>query len=272
MPDYQRELHVAIEAADRAARLIRHHAGRVAGEDISDKGWNELVTRIDEEAQTLIAQHLRRAFPTYAVLGEEGDTDPAVLAPTYDGYRWIIDPIDGTTNFTHGLPPYAVSIALQRANALVVGVVLNVPAQELFTATRGGGAQLNGRPLHVSQTASLTDSLVTTGFPYRSFSHADVYLDVLKQFMARTRGVRRPGAASVDLAYVACGRFDGFFETGLNAWDVAAGTLLVEEAGGRVTDYHDRPDAVFARQLLATNQLVHAEMLEILSPMQEETA
>ncbi len=263
----ERARNAAVEAALQAAGIIRHHAGQVDRDAVRDKGIHDLVTRVDEEAQRVIAGVLHDAFPDVALLAEEGLAGTR-HAPT-DGERWIVDPIDGTTNFLHGVPPYAVSIALQRDDAVVVGVVLDVARDELFTAIRGGGAFRNGVPLRVSATEALGGSLLTTGFPYRAFDHVEAYLEVLRRFMQATRGLHRPGAASVDLAYVACGRFDGFFESGLHAWDVAAGALLVEEAGGRVTDYHGAPHSLFGQQILATNGRVHTAMLEVLAPLRE---
>ncbi len=263
----ERARDAAVAAAWQAARVIRMHAGRIDEDDVHEKGRHDLVTRADEEAQRLITGALAGAFPAFDVLAEEGrHEDPAAVT---EGYRWIIDPIDGTTNFTRGVPPYAVSIALQRGAEVVVGVVLDVAREELFTAVRGGGAFRNGARLVVSHTRALGSSLLTTGFPYRAFDHVESYLEVLRRAMHAARGLRRPGAASVDLAYVACGRFDGFFETGLNAWDVAAGALLVEEAGGRVTDYHGAPNPLFARQILASNGLLHAALLDLLAPMRD---
>ena len=266
---YQHARDVAVEAALQAAHLIRSHAGRLSETDVQEKGIHDLVTTVDEASQALVTGILREAFPEHAVLAEEGDDEAATAAAT-DGYRWIVDPIDGTTNFTHGVPPYAVSIALQREAEVVVGVVLEVAGGDLFTAIRGGGAYCNGAPVRVSRRATLGVGLLATGFPYRAFDHIDSYMAVFRRFMQEARGIRRFGSASIDLAYVACGRFDGFFETGLNAWDVAAGTLLVEEAGGRVTDYRDSPNPLFTKQILATNGLLHEAMLDILAPMRAE--
>lgn len=265
--DYAAELETAVHAARRAGRLIKERAGTVRGSQIRTKGLNDLVTDVDEAAQEIIIRTLQETFPTYDVLAEEGEGESGVR--TAPGFRWIIDPIDGTTNFTHGVPPYAVSIGLQHKTEIVVGVVLDVSRDELFTAVRGNGLQVNGARERVSTTALLSESLITTGFPYRTIGHLDLYLEVLGDVMVRSRGLRRPGSAAIDLAYVAAGRFDGFFETGLLPWDVAAGQLLVEEGGGRVTDYRDRPDAVFEEQLLATNGLIHGEMLGLLERMKD---
>ncbi|MFB3132819.1 MAG: inositol monophosphatase family protein [Rhodothermales bacterium] len=265
---YERAREVAVDAAWQAARVIRTHAGRLREADVRHKGVHDLVTNVDEASQALITRLLHDAYPDDAVLAEEG-ADPTAFAEGADGYRWIIDPIDGTTNFTHGLPPYAVSIALQQGTEVVLGVGLEVAHEELFTAIRGSGTYRNGVRVRVSRRPTLDCSLLATGFPYRAFGHVDSYLKVFRRFMQQTRGVRRLGAAAIDLAYVACGRFDGFFETGLNAWDVAAGTLLVEEAGGRVTDYQNAPNPLFKKQILATNGPLHEAMLDILAPMRE---
>jgi len=263
---YEQARDVAVEAAFQAAHLIRTHAGRLHDADVQEKGIHDLVTHVDEASQALIIDRLSRIFPEHDVLAEEG-ADGASPAEAADGYRWIIDPIDGTTNFTRGLSPYAVSIALQHGRQVVVGVVLEVMHDELFTAVRGGGAYRNGVRIHVSPQDRLDRSLLATGFPYRAFSHMDSYVAVFSRFMRETRGMRRFGSASVDLAYVACGRFDGFYETGLQVWDVAAGLLLVEEAGGRVTDYRDASNPLFTEQILASNGLVHEAMLTVLQSM-----
>lgn len=265
---YEHARDVAVEAALQAAHVIRTHVGRLRETDIQEKGVHDLVTTVDEASQALVTRILHEAFPDYAVLAEEGDQDETI-AEAADGYRWIIDPIDGTTNFIHGVPPYAVSIALQREAVVVVGVVLEVASGDLFTAIRGRGAYRNGAPVRVSRQSRLGVGLLATGFPYRAIDHLESYLAVFRRFMQQARGVRRFGAASVDLAYVACGCFDGFYETGLHAWDVAAGTLLVEEAGGRVTDYRNTLNPLFAKQILATNGLLHEAMLEVLAPMRE---
>ncbi len=268
---YEHARDVAVDAALQAGRLVRTHAGRLREVDVRHKGVHDLVTNVDEASQALITRLLRQAYPDHTVLAEEG-VHSAALVEVADGHRWIIDPIDGTTNFTHGLPPYAVSIALQRGAEVVLGVVLEVAHEELFTVIRGDGAYRNGVRIRVSQRPTLDRSLLATGFPYRAFSHVDSYLRVFRRFMQETRGVRRLGAAAIDLAYVACGRFDGFFETGLNAWDVAAGALLVEEAGGRVSDYHNAPNPLFKKQILATNGSLHEAMLDILAPMRDVVA
>ena len=264
VPLHERARDVAVEAAVEAGHLIRARAGRAT--DVRAKDAFDLVTEIDEEAQRIIVGRLRAAFPDHDVLAEEG-ADLAAQAAVADGHRWIIDPIDGTTNFMHGVPPYAVSIGLQEGAEVVVGVVLDVARGELFTAVRGGGLYVNGVRAGVSSTSDLGESLLATGFPHRSFGQVDPYLQVMRRFIRDALAIRRPGAASVDLAYVACGRFEGFFEIGLMPWDVAAGLVLVEEGGGRVTDYEEGRNPLFSSQVLATNGRLHPAMLEALEPL-----
>lgn len=264
---YHKARDVAAAAAHQAGSLIQHHAGQLLDIDVREKGTHDLVTVVDEASQQLIIRLLTQTFPDFEVLAEEGRKEVASLVP--DGFRWIIDPIDGTTNFLHGVPPYTVSIGLQHEEKMVVGVVLDVSRGDLYTAVLGEGAFRNGLRIHVSDTQKLDDSLLVTGFPYRVFDYLDDYLAVLAQFMRKTRGIRRTGSAAADLAYVACGKFDGFFETGLNAWDVAAGLLLVEEAGGRVTNYHATPSTPFDRQVVASNGAIHEAMREVLTPLQD---
>lgn len=255
----------AVEAALLASRLIQRYAGQLNDPDVREKATHDIVTEIDERAQETIIAHLKRRFPDYEIMAEEGVGDEQALdAP---GFRWIIDPIDGTTNFLHGVPPYAVSIALQQGADLVVGVVLDVSRDELFTAIRGGGLFVNGRRGAVSSADRLDRSLITTGFPYRSFDRADPYLAAMRRLMSSARGIRRPGSASIDLAYVAAGRFDAFFETDLRPWDVAAGIVLVEEAGGTVTDFIPEHRPLHGREILATNGRIHDLMLEQLEPL-----
>ncbi|WP_103027069.1 inositol monophosphatase family protein [Salinibacter altiplanensis] len=265
---YDLLLDTAVRAAWRAAAVIREEAGTPS--DVRDKGRNDFVTDADERAQAVITEFLRETFPRDVILAEEGEAAPE-SASVASGRRWIVDPIDGTTNFMHQVPPYAVSIALQDEDEIVVGVVLDVPRDELFTAVAGHGLQVDGEAVGVSATESFDAAFLATGFPYRRFEHTDRYLEVLAGILRSAQGVRRHGAAAIDLAWTACGRFDGFFETGLNPWDVAAGTLLVREGGGRVTNYHDDGGLtpVFDQQVCATNGPVHADLLGRLAPMDD---
>lgn len=257
---YERQRNAAIEAALDAARVIRYHAGRLDGLEVEEKGMHDLVTIADREAERVIFERLEKAFPTYGFLGEEGTRSGGDAGD--DAPRWIVDPVDGTTNFAHQSPPYAVSIGLQEGSRIVVGVVYELGRDELFTATRGGGAFRNGVPVRVSGRRELRESLLTTGFPFKEYGQIDAYLATLRRFMLESRGVRRPGSAAADLANVACGRMEGFFEIGLSPWDAAAGALLIEEAGGLVTDFGGGDDWLFGSQIIASNGLIHEAMLE----------
>jgi myo-inositol-1(or 4)-monophosphatase len=265
---YDDGLGVAVRAARRGAEIIRDHAGRLDG--VREKGINDFVTATDEAAQAAIVETLRDATPDAEVIAEEG-ANLDVHDPAIEGRRWIVDPLDGTTNFMQQVPPYAVSVALQEEARIVVGVVLDVTHDELFTAVADHGLQLNGHASGVTQTEDFSDAFIATGFPYRRFEHTEQYLDVLETVIRNTRGVRRHGSAAVDLARVACGRFDGFFETGLRPWDVAAGTLLVQEGGGRVTDYRDTGGLtpLFDQQVCATNGPIHNALLDCVASMKD---
>ena len=264
---YDDTLAVAVRAARAGATVARDQTGDLR--DVRAKQTNDFVTATDEAAQAAILDVLRTGTD-HGVLAEEGAADTSVSA-AIDGARWIVDPIDGTTNFMHGIPPYAVSIALQHGERIVVGVVLDVPHDELFTAVAGHGLQVDGQPAERGTATDLADAFVATGFPYRQFAHTEVYLDILASVIRSTQGVRRHGAAAIDLARLACGRFDAFFETGLRPWDVAAGTLLVREGGGRVTDYRGRGGLapVFTQQVCATNGHVHDALRDLLQPMRD---
>ena len=265
---YDDALARAVHAARQAAALIRDRAGEL--DQVRTKRTNDFVTAVDEAAQRTILDVLLDDAPDVGTLAEEGDPENGHEAHI-EGRRWIVDPIDGTTNFIQQVPPYAVSIALQDDDEIAVGVVLDVPHDELFTAVAGHGAQLDGTPIKVSDTPDFGDAFLATGFPYRRFEHTEQYLDVLANVLRTCRSVRRHGAAAVDLARLACGRFDGFFETGLRPWDVAAGALIVREAGGRVTDYRDAGGLtpLFDQQVCATNGGIHAALLDHLTSMKD---
>ncbi len=222
-------LNIAIRAARRAGDLIVRNVDRVPSLNVRSKSRNDFVTEIDQLAERDIIETIRRSHPDHGFLGEESGRSGG------DEFVWIIDPLDGTTNFLHGFPTFAVSLACEYRGRLEQAVVYDPMRQELFTASRGDGAQLDGRRIRVSKQLELEGALIGTGFPYRANARwIDEYLAMLKAVMERTAGIRRPGAASLDLAYVAAGRIDGFWEIGLNAWDTAAGTLLITEAGGRI--------------------------------------
>jgi myo-inositol-1(or 4)-monophosphatase len=255
--------HAVAAVARRAGAFLQQEAAGFDLTRIEYKGHSDLVSYVDRETEQLIVEGLRAVLPDAGFLTEEGTT---VAAEPSAAPRWIIDPLDGTTNFLHGLPCYAVSIGLEVAGEIVVGVIYEPNRDELFRATRGGGAWLNDAPLRVSPAPTLGQSLIATGFPYTQFVGLDAYLRILAGFMEQSHGIRRLGSAAVDLAYVACGRFEGFFEYNLNAWDVAAGVLLVREAGGLVTrfDGASAGDPVHGRELVAAGPAVHAAMIQLI--------
>jgi myo-inositol-1(or 4)-monophosphatase len=222
-------LNIAIRAARRAGDLIVRNVDRVPSLDVRSKSRNDFVSEIDQAAERDIIETIRRSHPDHGFLGEESGRSGG------DEFVWIIDPLDGTTNFLHGFPTFAVSLACEYRGRLEHGVIYDPMRQELFTTSRGDGAQLDGKRIRISKQAGLEGALIGTGFPYRANARwIDEYLAMLKTVMQHTAGIRRPGAASLDLAYLAAGRIDGFWEIGLNAWDTAAGTLLITEAGGHI--------------------------------------
>ncbi len=241
---------------ESVADFIRGEVGKVGTEKIETKALNSLVSYVDKTAERQLVSGLSELLPSSTFLTEEETVEQA------EGeFQWVIDPLDGTTNFLHQLPYFAVSVALRQHGEIVLGIVYEVNRQECFNAWKGGGAWLNGRRIHTSSTTTLADSLIATGFPYRDFETMQRYMETMLFLMQNTRGLRRYGAAAVDLAYVACGRYEAFFEYGLAAWDVAAGILLVQEAGGRVSDFKGGDDFLFGGRMLATGAGVYEEML-----------
>ncbi len=222
-------------------------------------GFNNLVSYVDKESERRLVTALQKILPGSGFIGEEGTS----IKGTND-YTWIIDPLDGTTNFTHALPPFAISIGLARHNKVELGIVYEVNLKECFHGSLDTGAFCNGQPIRVSTIKSLSGALLATGFPYHAFDKMDAYLNIIRSFLDQTHGIRRLGSAAVDLAYVACGRLEGFFEYNLNAWDVAAGTFLVEMAGGKVTDFKNGSNFLFGGEMCAANGLVHADMLQLI--------
>jgi myo-inositol-1(or 4)-monophosphatase len=227
-------LNIAVKAARRAGSIINRAALDRTKLEIHSKRANDFVTQVDKAAEAAIIEIIRQAFPDHAILGEESGALDGKGAKA--DYRWIIDPLDGTTNFIHGFPQYCVSIGLQHRGVMEHGVIFDPSKNELFTASKGSGAFLDDRRMRVTKCASLKDALVGTGFPYRELSRVDLYMRQLKTVMTSSSAVRRAGAAALDLAYVAAGRMDAFWEMGLSPWDMAAGALMVQEAGGLVGD------------------------------------
>ena len=227
---------------------------------IEHKGMNDLVSYVDREAEKQLIAKLKALTPDCAFFSEEDENNKSI---TDKPLHWIIDPLDGTTNFLHGLPIYAISVALMHENELVVGVIHELNRDECFYCWKGGGAYCNEQKIQVSPIKELSESLLGTGFPYRDFDKVPSYLEIIKEFMEKTHGLRRMGSAAVDLAYVAIGRFQGFFEYNLNAWDVAAGALLVKEAGGHVSTFNGDGDPVFGKEIVAACS-IHPQMLEVI--------
>ncbi len=258
MPDLQPFLDAAVEAARIAGSYQRYRFATSL--NIVHKGDKDLVTEVDKESERLIVEHLRSHFPEHNIVAEEGHYPQSDSA-----YRWIIDPVDGTTNYAHGFPWFCVSIGLQHAGEMVAAVIYNPIHDELFTATKGGGTFLNGRRMAVSANVPLKSSLLGTGFPYDCATDPANNFASFIAFQKAARGIRRAGAAALDLAYVAAGRLDGFWELKLKPWDVAAGTLLVLEAGGRVTTFDGSAYDVFNNRIVASNGLIHEEMIAMLA-------
>lgn len=254
-------LNIAVKAARRASQIINRAALDLGHLKIAIKQTNDFVTEVDKAAEAAIIGILRDAYPDYGVLAEESGLLPG--SGTGQEFQWIIDPLDGTTNFIHGFPQYAVSIALAREGQVEQAVIFDTNRNELFTASKGRGAFLNERRLRVSSRAKLSDTLIGTGFPYRAFDRIDAYLGIFREIAQKTSGIRRPGAASLDLAYVAAGRLDGFWEFGLSPWDIAAGSLLITEAGGMICDLEGEADYLRDGNLVAGTPKIFTALLKI---------
>jgi myo-inositol-1(or 4)-monophosphatase len=251
-------LNFAIETVQQAGHILMEKFGRIT---VTKKGDINLVTEADLASENHIIERIRSYYPKHAILAEE--SGEAVIKGGDPSWKWIIDPLDGTTNYAHGYPCFCVTIALEHDGEIVLGVTFDPTRDELFAAERGRGATLNGKPIRVSPTEKLGDSLIVTGFPY-DFKQKPNFARHLTDFLFHSRGVRRDGSAAIDMAYVACGRFDGFWEEGLNPWDVAAGTLLIEEAGGFVTYYDGSKYSIYQPPICASNGAIHSQMLDVL--------
>jgi myo-inositol-1(or 4)-monophosphatase len=251
---------IAVEEAGRRLRAAWRSSKR-----IQYKGPIDLVTETDREVEALVVAQLRDAFPDHLIVAEEASANQHLQPPAADQYVWYLDPLDGTTNFAHEFPQFAVSLALARGPTLLFGIVCDPVRDETFAARRGAGATLNGEPIVVSKVLDLDQALLATGFPYDRRARVDFYLTFLADFIRRAVDVRRAGSAALDLCYVACGRFDGFWEWKLHPWDTAAGTLIVREAGGTVSDLRGGPFDLYGDQTLASNGLVHAAMVAVLA-------
>ncbi len=260
-------LNTAIKAARQAGSIINRASLDLGKLTVRSKSDRDYVSEVDQLAEQAIIQTLRDAYPDHAILAEEtGASAGASGASGASGYQWIIDPLDGTTNFLHGLPQYAISIALRHKQQLFQAVVYDPARNELFTASRGGGAYLNDRRIRVANRTKLAETLIGTGFPFRDMTHADAYLAIFRELMAKTSGLRRPGSAALDLAWVACGRYDGFFEFGLNPWDLAAGALLVTEAGGMAGNLLGNEGYLESGNIVAANPKIFAQLVPMFAP------
>ena len=255
-------LTTAVKAARRAGQVINRASLDISQLKVSTKQQSDYVTEVDKLAESAIIEMLQETYPGHAILAEESGNS----GETGSEYQWIIDPLDGTTNFIHGVPQYAVSIALAHKGVLTHAVVYDTTRNELFTASKGSGAYLNDKRLRVSKRSKLDEALIGTGFPYRSFDHIDAYLAIFRELTQKTAGLRRPGAATLDLAWVAAGRMDGFWEFGLSPWDMAAGTLLITEAGGLVGDLTGEPNYLASGNIIGGNPKVFSQLLQIMAP------
>jgi myo-inositol-1(or 4)-monophosphatase len=251
-------LNIAVKAARRAGSIITRASEDIGSLTINDKGYNDFVTEVDLASEKEIIRVLKASYPDHAFLGEESG-----LSHQADSV-WIIDPLDGTTNFLHGFPQYCISIALEEKGEITQAVIYDPNRNDLFTATKGQGAYLNQRRMRVSNKAKLKESILGTGFPFRDFQHLPVYLKIFEEVVRSTSGVRRPGSAALDLAYVAAGWFDGFFEINLSKWDIAAGGLLVTEAGGIVSDFSEKDGWIESGNIIATNPKIYEPLTKII--------
>jgi len=253
-------LNTAIKAARSAGKIIMRHSHELDRLTIETKGRNDFVSQVDQRAEAAIIDVIRKTYPEHAILAEESGRHSG------DEFEWIIDPLDGTTNYLHGYPQFAVSIAVHHREKPYQAVVFDPARDELFTASRGGGAQLNDRRIRVSSVGLLDSALLATGFPFKSMAFLESWIETFRVLLPRTSGVRRAGSAALDLAHVACGRLDGFWEFGLKPWDMAAGCLLIEEAGGRVGDFAGKNNFLVSGNLVAGNPKIYEEVLRLIAP------
>ncbi|OHX68628.1 inositol monophosphatase [Flammeovirga pacifica] len=251
--------HKVVKLTETVGQFIANERKHFDSSKIEYKGLNDLVSYVDKTAETKLVEGLTKLLPDAGFIGEEGTNKPS-----NNGYTWIIDPLDGTTNFIHGVPIFSISIALVTEDDYCIGVVREVNLDECFYAWKNGGAYMNGAPIHVSKQEVLNAGLIATGFPYYDFEKMPQYINILKGMMEGSHGLRRMGSAAVDLAYVACGRFEGFFEYNLNPWDVAGGGIIVKEAGGCVTTFSNKDSYVKDREIIAASPAIHKEMQSII--------
>jgi myo-inositol-1(or 4)-monophosphatase len=247
------------EIAKEAGAFLKSEVSKIREADIETKGLHDFVTYVDKNSEKLIITRLSEIIPEAGFIAEE-----KTVTNKSDKYNWIVDPLDGTTNFIHGLPCYSVSIALMNETNVVIGVVYEVNLDECFYAWENSPAYMNGKEIKVSEKNKISDALLATGFPYYDYSLLNNYLHLFKHFLKNSHGIRRLGSAAVDLAYVACGRFEGFFEYGLQSWDVAAGSFIIKQAGGKVHDFKGGDDFIFGREILASNSAIAEEFIGVI--------
>jgi len=253
-------LEIAIEAAKETGKFLKKNLGKVR--EIQPKAGQErnLVTEIDRRSEEIVIEKIRRHYPNHNILAEESGSRTVGTSE----YKWIIDPLDGTTNFTHGLPVFCVSIGLELRGELLLGVIYDPNLDELFVGEKGKGSSMNGKRIRVSQSSPLMKTLLVTGFPYDIVENPANAIGHFVNFLMNAQAVRRMGSAAIDLAYVAAGRYDGFWEVALNPWDMAAGALIVQEAGGKLSDFSGNQHSIYTKEIVASNGLVHEEMVKIL--------
>lgn len=257
--DPQQACEVAVQVAREAGKYITDHINTISFDEIETKGTHNFVTEVDKAAESMIIEMLAPVIPEAGFIAEEGTTEKKGAL-----YNWIVDPLDGTTNFIHGAPPVSISIALIMGNHVVAGVVYEVWHDEMFYSWEGGAAFLNNRIIQVSKVESVKESLIATGFPYVNFDRMKLFMKSLEYFFTNTHGVRRLGSAAADLAYVACGRYDGFYEYNLNPWDVAAGAFIVKQAGGMVSDFKGGNNYIYGKEIVASNKdIFHAFLHDV---------
>jgi myo-inositol-1(or 4)-monophosphatase len=258
--NYQEICLKVCEIAKQAGAFIRAERNKIVAHQVEVKSLNSLVTYVDKTSEKMLVEALQELLPDAGFITEE-----ETINKKSENLSWIIDPLDGTTNFIHGVPCFSVSIALMEEGKVVIGVIYEVNLDECFYAWKNGGAFLNGEKINVTTTKKLSDTLLATGFPYYDYERMQSYLKLLAELMEKTRGIRRLGSAATDLAYVACGRFDAFYEYSLHPWDVAAGVLIVQEAGGAVTDFEGGDNYIFGKEIIASNGYIHQELSTIIS-------
>ncbi len=251
--------HEVMEVARSTGDFILSERVKFTGTSVEAKGKQNFVTHVDTAAEQMLVDGLGKLIPGSGFIAEEG-----TAGQSGEDYQWIIDPVDGTTNFIHGLPPFAISIALKHHEEIVLGVIYELGFKEFFYAWNGSKAYMDGKEIQVSQTSRVSDSLIATGFPYTYFEHLDGFMDSVSYFMQNSHGLRRLGSAATDLAYVACGRFEAFYEYGLNPWDVAAGGFIIQQAGGKACDFYGNEDWLFDGTIIATNEAIADEFRDII--------